>query len=351
LLIAQGGEFVNLDERKKRILAVVVEEYIVNHKPICSSWVANLLGNCLSSATIRNEMAFLYELGLLEQPHTSAGRIPSVNGYRFYTENILRSREIDNLTREKITFLLEGHADQKTILTRVCSLLAKVTRCVVTASTPHSKTDKIQHLEVIQTAADLCVIVLATTSSKSSHKICRFNHTLPSNFVEGLNTFLNNTFSNRYLTEVTHSFVESIIATTPLTNNLFNTILAPILFTIYQICLDNCNIDIYTKGRSNLLLYSELAQNVKIILDFLEDHKKILELMTAPPGNLEIKVGQNIGSSELRPFSILNACYTVKGIGDAHIMTIGPVRVEYQIGVTYLKYFSELLPEYLKQKS
>jgi heat-inducible transcriptional repressor len=246
---------------------------------------------------------------------------------------------------------LEGNADQKAILMRVCSLLAKVTRCVVAISAPHPKTDKIQHLEVIRTAADFCVIVLATSSFKVSHQICHFNHTFPDDFLEGLNVFLNNTFSNRYLNDVTSSFVESIIATAPVNNDLFHTILVQILLNIYKICLDNCNIDIYTKGSSNLLLYPELTQDVGVVLDFLEDTKRILELMTATPGKLEVKVGQNIGSSELKPFSILDACYPVKDVGDGHVMMIGPVRVEYQVGVTYLKHFAELLPEYLRRKN
>ncbi|GHU86521.1 heat-inducible transcription repressor HrcA [Clostridia bacterium] len=341
---------MKLDERKKRILAAIVEGYINNSRPVGSGYIARLFENHISSATIRSEMAFLYEVGLLEQPHTSAGRIPSLNGYRFYTENILQDYEIDSLTKEKIAYLLEDSPNQQACLIKACSILAEISHCVVMFSAPYSKTEKVQHLEVVRTSSDFCVVVLATSSCVVKHKICRFDHTVSDNFLRGLNTFLNNTFSNRYLRDVTDTFVNSIIATAPVEDSSFNAILSPILLCVYQICLESCNIDLYTKGGTNLLLYEGLAKDAWRILDLLEDPQKALALMLAEPNQLEIRVGQNIGGSELRPFSILDTCYTVKAFGEGRITMIGPVRIEYPMCVAYLKYFTEILPDYLKRE-
>ncbi|MDR1354014.1 MAG: heat-inducible transcriptional repressor HrcA [Oscillospiraceae bacterium] len=339
---------IKLDERKKRILAAIVEEYVATAKPVGSSYIANLFGNNMSSATIRNEMAFLYEIGLLEQPHISAGRIPSLNGYRFYTENILERNGIDELHKAKIACLLESNPNQKSILTMVSAILAEITHCVAVLSTPHSKTDKIQHLEVSCTSNDLCIIILATTAHTIRHKVCKFNHNISSNFLTALNTFLNNTFANRYLTDITNSFVKSIISTNLNEDTSFQTILSPILLCIYQICLDSCNVDLYIKGRTNLLLYDEAKEDVAKALNLLEDPQKVLELMTTKSGELDIKVGQNLGGSELKPFSILDACYTAKSLGEGHITIIGPIKMRYKISASYVRYFAEILPGYLK---
>ncbi|MDR2817340.1 MAG: heat-inducible transcriptional repressor HrcA [Oscillospiraceae bacterium] len=341
---------MKLDERKKKVLAAIVEGYINNSKPVGSDYIAKLFENSVSSATIRSEMAFLYEVGLLEQPHTSAGRIPSLNGYRFYTENILQNCGIDDIAKDKITYLLEDSPNQKACLIKACSILAEISRCVVVFSSPHSETEKVQHMEVVRTSSDFCVVVLATSSGTVRHKICRFDHTISDGFLRGLNTFLNNTFANRFLRDVTDAFVNSIIATAPAEYSSFNAILSPILLCVYQICLESCNVDLYTKGRTNLLLYEELGKDAWRVLDLLENPQKVLDLMTAEPDQLEIRVGQNIGGSELRPFSVLDACYIIKDLGTGRIAMIGPVRIEYPVCVAYLKYFTEILPTYLKRK-
>ena len=97
---------MKLDERKRRILTMVIEEYIATSKPVGSELVAHLFKDKISSATIRNEMAVLYELGLLEQPHTSSGRVPSLNGYRLYADDIMVYKDLNAVQKSEIAYAL-----------------------------------------------------------------------------------------------------------------------------------------------------------------------------------------------------------------------------------------------------
>jgi transcriptional regulator of heat shock response len=109
-------------------------------------------------------------------------------------------------------------------------------------------------------------------------------------------------------------------------------------------------VDLYIKGITNLLLYDELKSDVARVLKVLEDPPKLLDLMKAKSGELSIKVGQNLGGSELKPFSILDACYSVRGVGEGHISIIGPINIDYRVCAAYSRYFAGILPDYLKNR-
>ncbi len=340
---------MKLDERKRKILTMVIEEYIATSKPVGSELVAHLFKDKISSATIRNEMAVLYELGLLEQPHTSSGRVPSLNGYRLYADDIMVYKGLDAVQKSEIAYALGMEYGVSNILKRASAILAEATNCVAIFSSVHSETDKIEKVLVIPTKSNFCIVVMSTIHGVIKHKTCNLGGILSELFLEGLNTFLNNGFSNRSPLEITHSFIQSLISTSSINANesMLNSMLVPILFCIYDICSELCNVDLFIKGSTNLLCYEELAPNIKDILAFLEEHSRVKKLMTAQPDKIQIQIGQNIAGSEFKPFSVLDTCFEIKGKGKGGIVVIGPVKMNYSLCVAYLQYFVDILPKLL----
>lgn len=340
---------MKLDKRKRRILATIIEEYISTARPISSELIAHIFNDEISPATIRNEMALLYELGLLEQPYTSSGRVPSLNGYRLYADDIMEQKELDASVKDEIEYLLNLEFGVNNILKKAAQILADVSKCAAIFTTIYSEINKIEKINLIPTASNLCIVAISTTYGCDKNKICNLGCTISELFLESLCIFLNNSFVAKSPAEVTQKFVKSLIMTFDDGNeeSVLNSMYIPVLLCIYDMCCELCHVDLFIKGSTNLLNYSELSNDVSSILSFIEEHSEVKKLITAEVGEIKIQIGQNIANSELKPFSILDICYKVKEKGKGRIALIGPVRINYRLCTTYLKYFADILPKFI----
>ena len=128
---------MELSDRKKKILSAIVEQYVISGEPIGSKMLMEMLPFSVSSATIRNEMSELSSLGLLEQPHTSAGRVPTQAGYRYYVDNLMDENELDEDERRRIRLAIGSNiGDPEKLLNRASEILARMTNCATVATTP-----------------------------------------------------------------------------------------------------------------------------------------------------------------------------------------------------------------------
>ncbi len=150
-----------LSERKKQILAAVVEQYIKTGEPVGSKGLISSTGMSVSSATIRNEMSDLAAMGYLEQPHTSAGRIPSQMGYRYYVDHLMKNREIDEINKRIIEAgISSAVGDPERLIARASEVLADLTKCACVSSTPGGDAVIIRKIELVRVGIHSAMLVL-----------------------------------------------------------------------------------------------------------------------------------------------------------------------------------------------
>ena len=169
-----------MNDRKLKILAAVIDEYILTGEPVGSKVIASLPDINVSAATVRNDMAMLEQLGYLEQPHTSAGRIPTFSGYRLYIEKIMQPHELPEAEVKRLDKMLEdnGAYTEELIIQSAATALAELTQCAVVASNEAPKFSVISKVEVVPTGKRLYVILLITSDGSIKNKACRMEFDL-----------------------------------------------------------------------------------------------------------------------------------------------------------------------------
>ena len=192
-----------LDDRKKRILQAIVEEYINTAEPVSSASLVKNYSMEYSSATIRNEMAELEKLGLLDKPHTSAGRVPSEKGYRYYVDELMQDNE---LTLEEIQYIqkqLETKVDEMEDLTKIATnTLSEITHYTTVAIGPTPTTQYIDEIKFVLLGSKMLMAVIMTDTGMVKETIIRFDEDIYENQVYTLNTFFNNKLKGEPLEKI-----------------------------------------------------------------------------------------------------------------------------------------------------
>ena len=211
LKIKKGVKSVSaLTDRKKQILAIITERYIATAEPVGSKAICAHMGNAVSSATIRNDMADLVELGLLEQPHTSAGRVPSQAGYRYYVDNLMTSYELGIDEQERIKIWLQSFSGEPDkLLEKAGSILAELTNCVAVSSSPSDDEAFIRRIELVPLSDHTAMIVLLATSGILKSAVVRCEAEINVEIAEIFYNICQTYFTGRNVSDITLTFIDS----------------------------------------------------------------------------------------------------------------------------------------------
>ena len=192
-----------LEERKKRVLQAIVEEYIKTAEPVSSNALINLEGLEYSSATIRNEMAELEKMGYLEKTHTSSGRVPSAKGYRFYVDELL---EEDKISLEEIKYIsdkLETKVNEIEDITKIASsTISEITHYTTVSIGPSTEVQKIENIKFVLLSSRMIMAVILTDTGLVKETIIKFDEELTENQVETLNYMFNNKLKGEPITKI-----------------------------------------------------------------------------------------------------------------------------------------------------
>ena len=201
---------MELGARKLKILQAVIEAYIQTGEPVGSKALCELLDVSVSSATIRNEMASLSELGLLEQPHTSAGRIPTQFGYRLYINELMKPKPLSDEEMRYIDGYLSEYADDPDLLLeKAAEMLAEMTKYAAISTTPTNRDATIQRIQLVQTGPHTAMLVLTTSTGTVKSKLFRTNYLLNSDILRMFSNVLNEKMGSVHLLNVTPDFIKS----------------------------------------------------------------------------------------------------------------------------------------------
>lgn len=336
-----------LSDRKKEILKAVVDDYIMTAEPVGSRAVSKRLTTQVSSATVRNEMADLESLGYLEQPHTSAGRVPSNKGYRLYVDELMDSyklniREIDDI--EKALAFRVNELDR--LIVEAGRMVSELTHHPAIAVTPSRSEEKIRRFEVIRVDEQTIVLVLVTTSDIIKNRICHLTFPLTDFDAAAASKALNEHFTDIPL----HTLAEEQITAAEYGAGMSITevLIAAIDFA-EEVINSASRRQVYLQGASNILKFPEYRDidRASELLDFLSDNGAVsgLTALSDSETDINITIGEENNEPLLGDTSIVMTSYGAGGM----IGIIGPTRMDYARVSARLRRFAEGLERYFNK--
>ena len=336
---------MELPDRKMRILKAIVRNYLETGEPVGSRTISKLTDLKLSSATIRNEMADLEEMGLITQPHTSAGRIPTDAGYRLYVDDMLSSerRELQDERKELLDMrdLLVQRQDRLEImLQKVAKTLAVSTNYASMISSPTTRSSKIKFIQLSQVDPHNVLAVIVIEGNLIRNKVIPVDEELSAENMLKLNMLLNTNLCGLAVEEITLGLIEGIKRNAGIHTAIIN----DVIDAAAEIVRSEEELKIYTSGANNIFKYPELADHQRaseIISDFEEKQAlgSIVQETLAADGQkgIQVYIGDEMPVARMRDCSVVTATYELGEGMKGTIGIIGPKRMDYDKVVSVLQ--------------
>lgn len=335
-----------LDRRKLRVLSAIVETYIATGEPVGSKLVASLLDGEVSPATIRNEMAALFDQGLLEQPHTSAGRVPSHLGYRLYLDELMRMKPLTPEEKQEIEALFNlRNPDPDRLLEDAAKALAEHTGCAVISTTLTRKSATVRKIELIPATSRTVVILLIASNGMVRNKVCRVDFLLTPKIVRFFQDFANGHLAGRSINEISARYLGSVAFTL---GEEYVDVFAPLLSAIYDLCRECSDGQIYRSGTSNLLEYEDQRRVANQLFRVINSREAVMDLIDREEEGIRVFVGRENPNSVFSDSTVIISKYRIGQDNTGAMGLIGPIRMDYARVIPHLEYFSQTLGRLLE---
>ncbi len=339
-----------MEKRTLKILETVVDEYIVSGEPVGSKLVQEKLDAMslkVSSATIRNEMAMLEQLGYLEHPHTSAGRVPTFNGYRLYIETFMPEHKLSDEQKEQIDKLFEGiEADTESrLIEEAGRALAEVTKCAIVTANETSRFSVITKIEVIPTGKRMYVILLITSGGNIKNRVCRLQFDLSHEQVDFFTKFAEENLTGVNLENVSDEFMENL--SSALGNYMMT--LSPLMKGIAEMSAEMMREQVDLQGESNLIACEQLQSSE--IAQMLENKSRLRGFLDNAFSGINIMFGKEDETFVISNSSMITSTFEKDGHKAGGFGVIGPMRLDYKKIIPYLEYFSNKVTNMLNSEN
>ncbi|MEP6900178.1 MAG: heat-inducible transcriptional repressor HrcA [Actinomycetota bacterium] len=353
------------DIRGQAILSAIIGEHFITGEPVGSKIIAEKFVNSfgLSSASIRNVMGELEETGLLEQPHTSAGRVPTDKGYRFYVDNLLG---VLSLSKEDLRFIgdefgfleseLQNTPDR--LMERTSQLLSALSNNIGIVVSPSLANDRLQHIEFVNLSDKRILVVLVSAPNIVHNKIIRLNETLKQEELDRTARYLNVEFSGKSLAEIRAKILKLMHEEKALFDKLLQT--AIILCSQSIEDEEDFSGEVYVDGTSNILTKRDFAdlERLRELLRTIEEKSRLMQILNecilrdaSARGNVQVVIGSENSASTLRNCTLITAPYRI-GTGTAigTLSVLGPTRMEYARIISIVGYVARILEKFMSKE-
>ncbi|KGG81354.1 HrcA family transcriptional regulator [Caloranaerobacter azorensis H53214] len=326
-----------LNDRKLKILQAVIHSYITSAEPVGSRTIAKKYNLGVSSATIRNEMSDLEELGYLLQPHTSAGRIPSDKAYRLYVDNLMQIRKITEEERRKIKLsLLKEIREIEQVIQNAAKILSELTNYTSLAIAPQIKRSKLKRIQLIPIDEYKVLVVMVTDTGIVKNTVFRIENGVREEQLEKITNYLNSRLKGCSIEDISKNidteFVKDMY-------DLRDTI-KDILPLINQSIDGMYEVDLFADGVTNIFNfpeYNDIAR-AKSFISFIENKESVVDmLLKSGFHDIEITIGSENCYEEVSNCSLITATYSLNGKTIGKIGVIGPTRMDYSKVVSVVK--------------
>lgn len=329
---------MEISERKRKILAAIVEAYVKTGEPVGSKALCKALDYAVSSATIRNEMADLVEMGLLEQPHTSAGRVPSHEGYRLYIDQLMNQTPITEEEQRFIDGNLSSSADDpEHLLEDASQILAEMTRYAAVSTTPSDEEATVRHLQLVQTGRCTAMVVMMISSGMLKNKIFRCDYDLTPEILRIFHKMLNEKLAGIPVASITPAFIQTMAASL----GEMTMLMPSVLMAVLEAAREAMEAEVRLEGQYNLLFLPEFGMDsARRLMEFLNQREQLIRLLEGQAGATKVLIGPESEYPELYDSSLVVSRYYLGGKNAGAIGIIGPTRMDYAKMIPKLEYLA-----------
>ena len=331
-------EFIReLNERKLKILKAVIQNYLETGEPVGSRTISKYTDLNLSSATIRNEMADLEELGYIVQPHTSAGRIPSDKGYRLYVDMLMQDKE-QEVTEIKEQ-MLEKADKMDQLLKQAARVLANSTNYATMVSAPVSAKNRLKFIQLSQVDEEQLIAVIVLEGNIVKNQILKVDEELDSETLLKLNMLLNTTLNGMAIDQITLGLIAKLKEQA----GIHSGVISDVLDAVANVIQLEQDMVIYTSGATNIFRYPELSdkQSAQEIISAFEEKQQLSELVTqtlsSDSKGIQVYIGNETPVQNMKDCSVVTATYELGEGMQGTIGIIGPKRMDYERVMDTLK--------------
>ncbi len=330
--------------RRLEILRAIVDEYVATQEPVGSKALAENHNLGVSPATIRNEMAVLEEEGLITQPHTSAGRIPTDLGYRMFVDQISNVKPLSAPERRAIETFLEGALDLDDVVMRTVKLLADVTKQVAVVQYPSLVKSRVRHVELVLLNSLRTMLILITDTGRVEQRVIELATEVDDEYLNSMRVKLNNSISGQRLPDVADrlsALMDSLTAADR--RNM-----AVIISTLIEMALEKPEEKVVLAGTANLTRFrQDFSAQIHPILEALEEQVVLLRLLGGASSGVQVRIGSEQSEANLRETSVISTGYGEVGA----LGVIGPTRMDYASSMAAVSAVANYVSRYLQENA
>lgn len=342
---------MELSERKVKILQAIIRNYLETGEPVGSRTISKYTDLNLSSATIRNEMSDLEEMGYILQPHTSAGRIPSDKGYRLYVDTMMEQKDREIEEMKEVMVQKEDKMDQ--LLKQVAKLLAVNTNYASMITTPTIHTNKLKFIQLSRVDVNQLLAVVVVEGNVIKNNIIHTAEELDDETLLKLNILLNTHLNGLALEEINLGMISSLKQQA----GVHSEIVADVIDAIAESIHAEEDLEVYTSGANNIFRYPELAdqQKASSIINTFEEKQLLTELVQENLSDdnntgIQVYIGEETPIQSMKDCSVVTATYELGEGMRGTIGIIGPKRMDYDKVIGTLKTITHQLDDLYKKK-
>lgn len=326
-----------LDERKQKILYAIIQNYLETGEPVGSRTISKYADLGLSSATIRNEMSDLEEMGYIIQPHTSAGRIPSDMGYRFYVDQLMKEKEQE--VTEMKELMIQRQDKMELVLKQMAKVLAANTNYATMITSPQYHRTKLKFIQLSVISEDQLLAVVVAEGNVVKNKVIPISHGLDNETILKLNILLNTSLNGLTMEEINLSTIAKLKEQAGIHSEVINSVLDAVAEAIQM----DDDLEVYTSGTTNIFKYPELADSTKAsaLISAFEDKQQLASLMEdmkdGEDTGIQVYIGNETPGQTMKDCSVVTTTYELGEGMRGTIGIVGPKRMDYEKVVDNLK--------------
>ena len=339
-----------MDERKQKVLRAIIMDYINTAEPVGSRTIAKKYDLGVSSATIRNEMSDLEELGLIEQPHTSAGRVPSDKGYRYYVDHLMDEDDLVTGERDLIrTFFTDRMNRLDQLYHETCKVLSELSPYVTMIMTPTKSTGSLQQLQLMPITPFQAVLVIVTDVGLVHHRTVDFPVPVSKERLAEIGDILLSKLKGRNIEDINTTLMREISGELQAELDIVDSI-----FEMMSDAMKSTGEEkIFLEGTLKILNQPEFndVNRVKEVLSFLQEEDVLRELLHGKSGiGMNFTIGDELSSEKINRCSMVTCTYSINGNTVGNIGILGPTRMEYGKSASLIREVAKQLSNVLENK-
>lgn len=326
-----------VDDRKLKILAAVVDEYLRTGEPVGSKFISTLAHIKVSAATIRNDMAALEQLGYLEQPHTSAGRIPTFTGFRLYIDKLMNPASLSDEEKTRMDQML-GDTDvltEEILVQNAVAALAEITQCAAVVTNSAPRFSVISKVEVVPTGKRLYVILLITSNGSIKNKACRLEFDLSHEQLEFFTHYIEENLSGVSVDELSDAMLDKMVTAM----SAYMVSLSPLVKGLCELSADLRQEEITMSGQENLFSCNDFDKME--VVRFIERKGELTSILNETFSGIQVRFAEENDNFVIGNSSMIVSKYRKGGKEAGSLGVIGPMRVDYKKIIPYVEYLTQ----------